>query len=206
MVCCPPVVHVSACMYVYIGDELVSLFCDKNLQLCLDWHSPSAFSFPNSVADSHFDRELFLLHNHTIHLIHENVCMYCICRCVYIYNTCEYTYICFDCLQVKRLIGLRSWLRSATLWRRSCRRSSPSFVHSRTAYQVHLISPHARNRSLTVFFFVLIESVEKFVHVTKRLCGIPSFFNLPLCKRINELYGDPDSGACPTYILCIQSY
>jgi len=36
--------------------------------------------------------------------------------------------------------------------------------------------------------------VEKFVHVTKRLCGIPSFFNLPLCKRINELYGDADSG------------
>ena len=32
--------------------------------------------------------------------------------------------------------------------------------------------------------------VEKFVHMTKRLCGIPSFFNLPLCKRINELYGD----------------
>lgn len=32
--------------------------------------------------------------------------------------------------------------------------------------------------------------VEKFVHVTKRLCGIPSFFNLPLCKRLNSLYGD----------------
>jgi hypothetical protein len=36
--------------------------------------------------------------------------------------------------------------------------------------------------------------VEKFVHVTKRLCGIPSFFNLPLCRRINELYGDAESG------------
>jgi serine/threonine-protein phosphatase 2A regulatory subunit B'' len=36
--------------------------------------------------------------------------------------------------------------------------------------------------------------VEKFVHVTKRLCGIPSFFNLPLCKRINELFGDAESG------------
>jgi serine/threonine-protein phosphatase 2A regulatory subunit B'' len=36
--------------------------------------------------------------------------------------------------------------------------------------------------------------VEKFVHVTKRLCGIPSFFNLPLCRRINERYGDPDAG------------
>lgn len=36
--------------------------------------------------------------------------------------------------------------------------------------------------------------VEKFVHVTKRLCGIPSFFNLPLCKRISELYmSDGDS-------------
>lgn len=32
--------------------------------------------------------------------------------------------------------------------------------------------------------------VEKFVHVTKKLCGIPSFFNLPLCLRINELYGE----------------
>lgn len=36
--------------------------------------------------------------------------------------------------------------------------------------------------------------VEKFVHVTKRLCGIPSFFNLPLCRRINEKFGDPDAG------------
>lgn len=36
--------------------------------------------------------------------------------------------------------------------------------------------------------------VEKFVHVTKRLCGIPSFFNLPLCRRINERFGDPDAG------------
>jgi hypothetical protein len=32
--------------------------------------------------------------------------------------------------------------------------------------------------------------VDRFVHVTKRLCGIPSFFNLPLCKRINERFGD----------------
>lgn len=39
--------------------------------------------------------------------------------------------------------------------------------------------------------------MEKFVHVTKRLCGIPSFFNLPLCKRINEKYGDSDSGIPP---------
>jgi hypothetical protein len=36
--------------------------------------------------------------------------------------------------------------------------------------------------------------MEKFVHVTKRLCGIPSFFNLPLCKRINERFGDTESG------------
>lgn len=43
--------------------------------------------------------------------------------------------------------------------------------------------------------------VEKFVHVTKRLCGIPSFFNLPLCKRINELYGDPDSGIPPPRVI-----
>ena len=39
--------------------------------------------------------------------------------------------------------------------------------------------------------------VEKFVHVTKRLCGIPSFFNLPLCRRINEVYGDADCGVPP---------
>lgn len=39
--------------------------------------------------------------------------------------------------------------------------------------------------------------VEKFVHVTKRLCGIPSFFNLPLCRRINEVYGDADCGIPP---------
>lgn len=32
--------------------------------------------------------------------------------------------------------------------------------------------------------------IEKFVHVTKRLCNIPSFFNLPLCKRINQMFGD----------------
>lgn len=39
--------------------------------------------------------------------------------------------------------------------------------------------------------------IEKFVHVTKRLCGIPSFFNLPLCKRINERFGDADAGIPP---------
>lgn len=33
---------------------------------------------------------------------------------------------------------------------------------------------------------------DNFVHVTKRLCGIPSFFNLPLCHRINELYCQDD--------------
>ena len=30
--------------------------------------------------------------------------------------------------------------------------------------------------------------VEKFVHVTKRLCGLPSFFNAPLVRRINQLF------------------
>ena len=39
--------------------------------------------------------------------------------------------------------------------------------------------------------------IEKFVHVTKRLCGIPSFFNMPLCKRINERFGDADAGIPP---------
>lgn len=34
--------------------------------------------------------------------------------------------------------------------------------------------------------------VEKFVHITKKLVGIPSFFNFPLCKRIIELYGTGD--------------
>ena len=32
--------------------------------------------------------------------------------------------------------------------------------------------------------------VGSFVHMTKRMCGIPSFFNLPLCRRINERFGD----------------
>ena len=32
--------------------------------------------------------------------------------------------------------------------------------------------------------------VDKFVHVTKRLCGMPSFFNLPLCKRIQKCFGE----------------
>lgn len=31
--------------------------------------------------------------------------------------------------------------------------------------------------------------IDKFVHVTKRLCGLPSYFNLPLCSRILELFG-----------------
>jgi serine/threonine-protein phosphatase 2A regulatory subunit B'' len=29
---------------------------------------------------------------------------------------------------------------------------------------------------------------ENFVHITKGLCGLPSFFNLPLCRRITLLY------------------
>jgi len=33
---------------------------------------------------------------------------------------------------------------------------------------------------------------EKFVHITKRYCGIPSFFNVPLVNRINELFGEHD--------------
>ena len=41
--------------------------------------------------------------------------------------------------------------------------------------------------------------VEKFVHVTKKLIGIPSFFNLPLCKRINELF-DPDDVPPPRIV------
>jgi hypothetical protein len=39
--------------------------------------------------------------------------------------------------------------------------------------------------------------IEKFVHVTKRLCGVPSFFNMPLCRRINERFGDSDAGIPP---------
>ena len=35
--------------------------------------------------------------------------------------------------------------------------------------------------------------VEKFVHMTKKLIGIPSFFNLPLCRRIIDLYGNGES-------------
>ena len=29
---------------------------------------------------------------------------------------------------------------------------------------------------------------ENFVHITKGLCGLPSFFNLPLCRRISSLF------------------
>jgi serine/threonine-protein phosphatase 2A regulatory subunit B'' len=32
--------------------------------------------------------------------------------------------------------------------------------------------------------------VDKFVYVTKRLCNIPSFFNIPLCSRILSGYGN----------------
>lgn len=32
--------------------------------------------------------------------------------------------------------------------------------------------------------------VQDFVHITKRVCGFPSFFNFPLCQRIAELF-DP---------------
>lgn len=34
---------------------------------------------------------------------------------------------------------------------------------------------------------------EKFVHITKKLCGLPSFFNLPFCRMIHEQYGDKTS-------------
>jgi hypothetical protein len=32
--------------------------------------------------------------------------------------------------------------------------------------------------------------IEKFVTVTKRLCGLPSFFNRPLCIRLASFYGE----------------
>eukprot|EP01031_Cornospumella_fuschlensis_P027516 gene27516-33235_t len=69
----------------------------------------------------------------------------------------------------------------------------------RNSYKYHLIEDDKlvkRLPEIEAFFkpFPGGIPVEKFVHVTKRLCGIPSFFNLPLCKRINELYGDPDCG------------
>jgi len=34
--------------------------------------------------------------------------------------------------------------------------------------------------------------VTKFVHVTKQICGVPSYFNLPFCKRIRALSGSAD--------------
>ncbi|RYH20971.1 hypothetical protein EON65_21875 [archaeon] len=69
----------------------------------------------------------------------------------------------------------------------------------RNSYRHHLIEDDKlvkRLPEIEAFFkpFPGGIPVEKFVHVTKRLCGIPSFFNLPLCKRINELYGDADCG------------
>lgn len=33
-------------------------------------------------------------------------------------------------------------------------------------------------------------SFDKFVHVTKRLCNLPSYFNVPFCERIYLLYGN----------------
>lgn len=32
--------------------------------------------------------------------------------------------------------------------------------------------------------------IDKFVHVTKRLCNFPSYFNVPFCERILLLYGN----------------
>jgi len=36
---------------------------------------------------------------------------------------------------------------------------------------------------------------ENFVHITKGLCGLPSFFNLPLCRRIAALFPTPPASA-----------
>lgn len=36
---------------------------------------------------------------------------------------------------------------------------------------------------------------ENFVHITKGLCGLPSFFNLPLCRRISSLFPVPATSA-----------
>ena len=35
--------------------------------------------------------------------------------------------------------------------------------------------------------------IDKFVHVTKRLCNLPSYFNVPFCERILSLYGNQQS-------------
>lgn len=47
--------------------------------------------------------------------------------------------------------------------------------------------------------------IEKFVHITKKLCGLPSFFNLPFCKVINDVSGgnesSPQGGKSPTLSL-----
>lgn len=40
---------------------------------------------------------------------------------------------------------------------------------------------------------------EKFVGITKKLCGIPSFFNMPFCKLIHETYGSGKNISKPAY-------
>lgn len=61
-----------------------------------------------------------------------------------------------------------------------------------TSVEVDADSLAKKINEIEVFFKPYPQGIpiEKFVHVTKRLCLFPSFFNLPLCKRINTLYGD----------------
>lgn len=55
----------------------------------------------------------------------------------------------------------------------------------------------SRQEEIDVFFSSYPEGipVEKFVYVTKRICGLPSFFNLPLCRRMQAYFGDNERAA-----------
>ena len=62
----------------------------------------------------------------------------------------------------------------------------------RTVQQYVDDSYEAKRTEIEEFFSVYPGGVplKKFVHATKRLMGLPSFFNAPLVRRINQLYGD----------------
>jgi serine/threonine-protein phosphatase 2A regulatory subunit B'' len=63
--------------------------------------------------------------------------------------------------------------------------------------QVVLVGDSLKNRleEIEAFFHNHPHGVpvDKFVFATKRLCGLPSFFNLPLCRRLNAFYTEDGS-------------
>jgi serine/threonine-protein phosphatase 2A regulatory subunit B'' len=72
----------------------------------------------------------------------------------------------------------------------------PPILESRGSSSDNPNSLEKHRRDIEDFFrpFPHGAPLDKFVHATKRLCGLPSFFNAPLVRRINALY-DPSGGA-----------